>query len=363
MNLLVAWFRNNQRPIALTLVLLFLAWLVWQLSAVLLPFILGILLAWLLQPLLESIEGRLPCNGCLHQFKRVSIIIVIYLVTATILALLVYYAIAIIGRSVATLLVASPQLIPEALATLARGLDSFLTSLPPAARDQMNALLSQAGTRAGEVLVSFITAGFSRIGNSSNTILGFVAFPVFVFYLLKDWGRLREDFYGALPRWTLFHVRNVCSIIHNVVGRYLRGELILGFVVGFATYVLLTIVGVQYKMPLAVFGGIGEVIPLVGPWMSGIIGVLVVLATSPDKVLWVGFGYIAIQLLENNLLVPRIQGRQMNIHPAVVIVLTIVAGSRAGILGFILALPLTMTLVEIIKYVKSQRITRDSIIS
>ncbi len=361
MNWLVSFVSSNRRPILLVLVLVFFSWLAWQLRAVLIPFAIGGLLAWMLQPLLDSVEQRLPLHGSLHELKRVSIIIAIYVVAATILALVVYYAIAILGHSVATLIAAAPQLIPEAVAALEQGVNSILISLPSSVHTQVDAFLAQSGTRAGEVLVTFITAGFSRIGNSSSTILGFVALPVFVFYLLKDWWRLREDLYGVLPRWTLIHVRNVCSIIFNVLGRYIRGELILGLVVGTATYVLMVLVGVPYKLPLAVFGGIGEVIPLVGPWMAGIIGVLVVLATAPDKVLWVAIGYIAIQLLENNLLVPRIQGRQMKIHPAVVIVLTIVAGSIAGIVGFILALPVTMTIIETVKYVKSQRQSNDSV--
>ena len=361
MNSFASFLRDNRRSIVLVLVLVSVSWLVWQLRAVLLPFALGGLFAWLIQPVLHCLERRLPANSRLHEFNRVAVVIVIYLASAALLALIIYYAVVVLGRSVATLIAAAPQLIPQGVAAIEQSMNSFLTSLPPSVRVQMEALISQGVTRGGQVLIGFVTAGFARIGGSSSTILGFVALPVFIFYVLKDWGRLREDFYHALPAWTMIHVRSVCSIVYNVAGRYIRGALFLGVAVGLATYVLLAVLRVPYAVPLAVFGGIGEVIPLIGPWMAGIIGVLVVLATAPDKILWVGLGYVAIQLFENHLLVPRIQGRQMHIHPAIVIVLTIVAGARAGILGFILALPLTATIIELFKYVQSQRQQNESV--
>jgi len=353
-NALVSFLGSNRRPLLLVLMLAVLSWLIWELRSTLLPFVLGGLLAWLLQPVLDSLERRMPCHGCLHEFTKVVIILAIYAVAAGLLALIVYYVVVVLGRSVLTLVAAAPELIPAGVAAIEENLEIFLTSLPPSVRIQVESLLAQAGPRASQALVNFIGAGFTRISSSSGMILGFIALPVFVFYLLKDWGRLRQDFYASLPQWALYHVRNVCAIIHDVVGRHLRGQLVLGLIVGIATYVLLTTARVSYAMPLAVLGGIGEMVPLVGPWLAGIIGILVVLATSPDKVVFVAVGYILIQLLENNLLVPKIQGRQMHIHPAIAIVLTIVAGSRAGVLGFLLVLPITMTLVEIVKYIRVQ---------
>jgi len=126
----------------------------------------------------------------------------------------------------------------------------------------------------------------------------------------------------------------------------------MGLAVGLGVYVLLTIAGISYALPLAVFAGLGEFVPIIGPWLAGIVGVLVVFATAPDKIVWVALGYIIIQLAQNNLMSPRVQGHQMMIHPALVIVLTILAASIMGLPGFLVVLPLTMTIVEIVKYAK-----------
>jgi len=82
---------------------------------------------------------------------------------------------------------------------------------------------------------------------------------------------------------------------------------------------------------------------------------------APEKTIFVALGYLIIQLLENNLLVPKIQGSQMNIHPAFIIILSVIGAYFAGILGFIIVLPLTMTVIKIFKYLRDS--TRDGSIS
>ena len=105
---------------------------------------------------------------------------------------------------------------------------------------------------------------------------------------------------------------------------------------------------------LALLAGIGELIPTLGPWISGAIVAIVTLAVAPDKVVWVILIFLVIQLLENNLLVPRIQGGFLHIHPAVLIALLVIGAYIAGLWGLLLAAPLTATGMEIYKYVHRQ---------
>jgi predicted PurR-regulated permease PerM len=344
--------RQHQRPIILVLTLVLLIVLLWLLRGVLLPFIIGVLLAWLLQPVIDRVERRLPGAGKHRQLRRVTVIIGMYLVVAAIIGLLVFYVATTLGKPVVSLVIEFPRLIPQGMAAIEERLETYLVSLPPSMRIQISDFLSQAGTQGGKALVDFITGGVVRIRSSSSMILGFVALPVFLFYLLKDWHGLRSDFYGALPPWALTHVRSTFAIVRNVIGRYLRAQLIMGLAVGLGVYVLLTIAKIGYALPLAVFAGLGEFVPIIGPWLAGIVGVLVVFATAPGKIVWVALGYIVIQLVQNNLLSPRVQGHQMMIHPALVIVLTILAASILGLPGFLIVLPLTMTIVEIVKYAR-----------
>jgi predicted PurR-regulated permease PerM len=146
-----------------------------------------------------------------------------------------------------------------------------------------------------------------------------------------------------------------------VVGRYIRGQLLLGLAVGLCAYLLLFFMKIEFALPLAVFAAVTELVPMIGPWLGGGLAVVVTLATAPEKVIWVALGYLLIQLLENNLLVPRIQGSQMEIHPAFIIILGILGAYFAGILGFIIVLPLTMAIIKIFKYFRDS--ARDGGIS
>jgi len=336
----------------------------WALRSVLLPFIVGFILAYLLLPIIRWVEKRLPGAGKkpkLTQLKRISIILVIYLLVLAIIGLAIFYLVTVIGKSLLSMAQDAPQLIPNGLDSITRWLKSFDMFSSPSVQQQIDVYSAQAGVALGNAIKDLLTRGVGILQSSSGMILGFVSMPVFLFFILKDWDKLRNSSQAALPVWALTHTKNIFSIIQNVTGRYIRGQLLLGLVVGTCVFILLMILRIDFALPLAAFAGVTELVPLIGPWLGGIAGVLVTLAVAPEKVIWVILGYVLIQLLENNLLVPRIQGRQMNLNPAFIIVISILGAYFAGILGFVIALPLTMTVVEIFKYLRNS--TRDGKIS
>ena len=127
--------------------------------------------------------------------------------------------------------------------------------------------------------------------------------------------------------------------------------MLLGLVVGGLDLAGLLILGIPFAPVLALLAGLTELIPLLGPWIGGVTMVIVTLATVPEKALWVGILALGVQLLENIFLVPRIQGGQLRIHPAVAIVLLVVGAYVAGFWGLVLSVPLAAAVVEIYKYV------------
>ncbi len=126
----------------------------------------------------------------------------------------------------------------------------------------------------------------------------------------------------------------------------------LGFFVGYLVLVGLLILRVDFAPALAALAGVTELIPILGPWVGGAAAVIVTLAVAPDKAIWVALLFFIVQLLENNLLVPRIQGSYLHIHPALILVLLVVGAYVAGFWGIVLSVPLTATVIEIYKYVR-----------
>jgi predicted PurR-regulated permease PerM len=93
-----------------------------------------------------------------------------------------------------------------------------------------------------------------------------------------------------------------------------------------------------------------ENIPLLGVWLSILAGVAIALATNPDKAIWLFLGYVIIQQIENNVLVPRVQGAVMKMNPIFILLVSVVGAYLAGLVGFIIAVPAAATVIELLKY-------------
>ena len=344
--------RRHWRLLVFILGLVCVFWLLWVFRSVFLPFIVGFILAYLLLPIIRWVEKRLPGMGKKPQLKRITIIVVIYLLGLAIIGLVVFYIITVMGKSLLSMALDAPQIIPNGLAMITQWLKSLQILSPPSIQQQLDVYSAQAGVALGDAIKDLLTRGVALVQSSIGMILGFAIMPIFIFFILKDWDRLRDRFYAALPLWTRTHTKSIFSILQNVVGRYIRGQLLLGLAVGICAGILLFIMKIEFALPLAVFAGLTEMVPIIGPWLGGGLAVLVTLATAPEKAIWVALGYVLIQLLENNLLAPKIQGSQMQMHPAFTIILSILGAYFAGMLGLLIVLPLAMIIVGIFKYLR-----------
>ncbi len=350
MNSGVAQIRSQWRLIVFILGLLFFFWLLWVLLSVLLPFVVGFIIACMLVPIIRWFERRLPGVGKKPKLKRFSIVVVIYLLAAAVIGLMAFYVIVVLGEALLSLAQNAPEIIPKGMDTVTQWLKSIPLLSSPSMQQQIDTSMAQAGVALGDALSDFLMSGLAVVQSSSGMIFGFVSMPIFVFFVLIDWDRLRDSFYAALPKWTLIHTKSVFAIIQNVTGCYIRGQLLSGLIVGILVFAMLSIMGIEFALPLAAFAAVMELVPMIGPWLGGAVGIAFTLSTAPEKVIWVAGGYLVILLAENILLVPKIQGSQMQIHPAIIIVLSLVGAHIAGIMGFVIVLPLTMMIVSIFKY-------------
>ena len=203
-------------------------------------------------------------------------------------------------------------------------------------------LARRPGTWVGQTL-GIITGSF-------GFVLGLVVAPVLVFYLMKDSRSIRESLDTPFPTAIRPILSDFLDIADRTLGGYIRGQLTLGVIVGVTVAVGLLLMGVPFAVILGIVAGLTELIPIIGPWIGGGVGVLVTLATEPDKVLWVILLYLMVQLLENTLLVPRIQGNTLNLHPISVILIITIGSHYYGLWGVILGPPLVALGRDVIVY-------------
>lgn len=343
---------KHGRLVAVLLGLAVIAWFLYLLRIVILPFILGVVMAYVLMPIVAWLEKRLPGPAGWLRFRRTAAILVVFLILGGLIAAFSYYIVTLVLEISPLMLQHAPYFFAQSTLRIQEWLEVVRQQLPPEVRTQIDQALVDAGIALGNQVRDTFLKGISFVPQTFTLILGLGALPLFLFYFMKDSEKLKQSFYTALPGKIGEHARNLVSIVEKVLGRWIRAQLMLGLVVGYFAFVGLLILDIPYAPALALLAGIGEMIPTLGPWLSGGVSAIVTLAIAPEKTLWVILIFLVIQLSENTLLVPRIHGAYLNIHPAILLVLLVLGVYLAGFWGLLLAAPLTATIVEIVKYLR-----------
>jgi predicted PurR-regulated permease PerM len=318
------------------------------------PFIVGLLFVYLLDPPVRwLVRLRVPRP----------------------LAILIVYVVVIVGIVEFLALTLTPLLneilrFIADLPTLINDLDNQLQRLgefyarlqiPDAVRDWIDGMLANIGQEGpvgpGAIDLSFLLPVLTGATSLIGVVFGYLILPVWVAYLLKDRVVLLAAFDRALPGSWRFDAWAVIRTIERVFGQWVRGQLILGLSVGVLTFAGLVVASElidpifgRYAILLSVIAGVLELVPIIGPIIAAIPAVLLAATAGPGVIVAALVLYTLIQQVENNFLVPKIQGDAVELHPAVVMFAIIVGGSLAGLLGAILALPITAALRDVVRY-------------
>ena len=226
----------------------------------------------------------------------------------------------------------------------------FLTNLPryvsqvlPFINLDLNTVIKDVAP-LGQNLVRVTLSVFSNI----ITVFTLV---VFTFYFLLEsnhLGSFLESFVGH--HWGT----KVVDIIRKVevrLGAWIRGQLLLMFIIGVMSYFGLTMLGINYALPLALIAGILEVVPIIGPVISAVPAVLIALTVSPGLALAVAALYFIIQQLENNLVVPQVMRKAVGLPPLASLLALMIGSRLGGTLGTILSIPILLTLQTVLQEV------------
>ena len=335
---------------AFGVVLLVALALVFLLGSVLLPLGISIVIAYVLLPVARVLERWMPWRHGRPGLARGSAVGVIFLAG---LGLMVAVLVSVIPPTIdqgEQFVDDFPEFLNDARTTIEGWLERYVDVVPTDVRDQVEEALADAGDIVGSAAWSVVEQTLGIVTGSFAFILALATAPVLVFYLMKDARSITQSLYAPLPAALRPYLRDFLDMADRTMGGYIRGQLTLGVVVGVIVAVGLLALGIPFAVVLGVVAGLTELVPIIGPWIGGAVGVLVTLATEPDKILYVIVLYLAIQLLENTLLVPRIQAETLNLHPVAVILVITIGSQFFGLWGVILGPPLTALGRDVIVY-------------
>ena len=318
------------------------------------PFIISIVLAELLYPFVEFVERWLPGRRRFPGVARVISILLIYIVFLAIIAVIMYLTLSSIISEGRQFIEAAPQLYEQARISAERWYAEFSDRVPPEVIAQIQELLESASGSLASAAKSIVVKAISGLVSTISFIIGLIVVPILLFYLLKDKDELLDGVYSPLSSNVERHTRNVLGIVHKVIGSYIRAQLISVSVVGVMVFVGLTLLGVEFALILGILAAVFAIIPIVGAIIGAVPGVLIALANDPDKVIWVVLVYVVAQLIESNIITPRLQANAVRIHPVMVMAILVIAADIAGLWGMIAGVPLTAAARDVFVYFQKQ---------
>lgn len=330
------------------------------------PFLVGALLIYILDPVVGFV-ARLRIGR--FQIPRGLAVLIVYLLTVLIVVEAVYLLLVPLISELIRFVGDLPSLVGALQGALASVAEFYgRLELPPAIRDYVDSILRQLG----EGGPSFDPGALLPIARSIlGTVAGFLGFliiPVWAFYLLRDRVRLTEQAHDALPAAWREDTWAVVGIVNRVVRLWIRAQILLGVLIGGATYLGLLLLGnlvderfLQFAIFLAVIAGLLELLPIIGPILAMIPTLLVALTTQDPlvSIIAVVALYTTVQQVENAILVPKIQGEALELHPSVIIFVLILGGAIAGLTGAILSIPITAAAVNVYRYLFRRLSTDD----
>jgi predicted PurR-regulated permease PerM len=216
----------------------------------------------------------------------------------------------------------------------------FIDSLVTLLKENLNSISSQLSNVGANIL--------SKTAGVISGVVAMVTIVVLSFYLLLEEDGVKKIYRGVLPDEWHAPFSEITRKIAIKLGAWLRGQLVLMGVVGLLTTLGLLVIGHPYALTLGIWSGVTEVIPIVGPWIGAVPGVVVGLTESPLQGFMALVVYLIVQQLENTVLVPKIMGKAVGLNPFVVIVAILVGGKLYGLLGVLLSVPLAAAISVIV---------------
>lgn len=212
-----------------------------------------------------------------------------------------------------------------------------------------------------QFLFAYSQSAISLIINIFGGVLSFVAIIIISFYLSVMRRGIVGFISSVMPEKYEDYVISLWKRAEFKVGRWLQGQLLLALSVGLMVFVGLSLLNVKYALLLGIVAMILEIVPIVGPVLAAIPGLVLAFSQSPTLGIWVLVFYVAVQQIESHALTPLILGKTLGLNPVTVILALLIGGKIAGIIGIIIAVPIAVVIVEILDDLAKQKESRKAV--
>ena len=322
---------EKTRRILLVIIALLLGmYFLYSVRIVLPLFILAFVLAYLLNPLVTNLEKK--------GFTRSLAILIVYASVLGGIALIAVYAFPAIAKEIDKF----SQMLPALIMQMQESLNNFYedyqrVQIPESIRQVIDDTISSIE----QFLIASLDAFAEKVLVILSGLVIILISPILAFYILKDKNVLGERIMELFPIKTRRELSHLWKEIDRVLIKFIRGHLLIAFLVGLMMAIGLSIIGVPFAILLGIIAGLLDLIPYFGPILGALPAIVIALLESPVKALYVLLLMLLVQQIESNILTPKILGESVGLHPLTVIFVVLAGGHLFGLLGLLLAVPVT----------------------
>lgn len=293
------------------------------------------MLAYFLNPLVKSVKNKFKISDTLA-------ILAVFLVVILIFLILGFIVFPKTVSDVKNLIMKFPEYYKQTLESINEFLGQYevfknINLDNNFIANNLSKIYSKQKANAANLIVS-------SAKNVMSFIFSLVLTPIFTFYFLKDKDDIREKLKKMIPKQKNDRLMTLFSKIHQDMTKYISGKIKMAIFVGFATFIMLLVLGVEFSFVIGIITCVADIVPYVGPLMGLVPAFVFAFIDSPIKALWIFVLYLFIQWIENNIVGPKILSEETGFHPIVVLFLLIIGGSLFGFLGMILSVPIALVI-------------------
>lgn len=304
-------------------------------GAVAFPFIAAGILYYLTRPILSFLE----------RFKvyRTIAIIIIFILILFVGLIIVRYIAPIAQYQFMNLMNNIPKMVDWAQDLISYW-QANQTTIPKEINDTITHVTNNLQTYI-ENIFNYI---FDFIGGLISFVTSLILVPFFLFFMLKDGEKFLPFITRIFEKKKAENIRSLLSKIDHTLASFIQGQLIVSFILGVLLFIGYLAIGLNYSLTLGLFAMMMNVVPFIGPFIAVIPALIVGAFQDPMMIIWVAIVTLIGQQVESNLISPNVMGRALNMHPLTIITVILAAGSIAGFIGILFAVPFYSVIKTII---------------
>ncbi len=306
---------------------------------VLKPFVIGIIIAYVFNPLVEAV--------IIKGSNRITAVVFVYSVVFGVLAGISYYLLPSVYKETVKLMDVLPDYAFKSKSFLDNIYIRFSRTLTPELREVIRDNIDFVQ----ELVISQIKNLSEKCLAFFGGLINWIIALVISFYLLKDKKYFVKLIEYIVPVSMRQDAAKITGEINTVLTRFIRGQLLVSLIVGISAAIGFLLIDLNFAVLMGIITGLGNIIPYFGPIFGGIPVAIIGFMESPAKALWAVVVVIIVQQLESGIITPKIIGDSVGIHPVFIIMSLLIAGQSFGLIGLFFAVPVAAILKILAVYV------------